>query len=107
MRIRSGIVLLTISLLAASGGLAETVPAASGSVLRFEPLQQQDDVLTMRYDADLLRDRARAGTRLRVERFPLRGDLRVDLDLEPLTQSASQTRFVIGNRHGPDRVFEP
>lgn len=41
----------------------------------------------------------------RVERFPLGADL-IDLDLKPLHVTNDKTRFVIGQRGGPDRPFD-
>ncbi|MFQ5494215.1 MAG: M12 family metallo-peptidase [Phycisphaerae bacterium] len=59
----------------------------------------------LRLDDAAYRAAGRQGAKLRVTGFPLNDRQTVELELQPFSVVSPDTRFVIGDLNGPDRVF--
>ncbi len=87
---------------------AAPAPRAVGQV--FAPARAAQPGLTViRFDPGMVQDLAAARGPVLIERFPVRPDLTVDLQVTPFRVTTPNTRFVVGRRHGPDEPlpFDP
>lgn len=76
------------------GSLQVLTPFSLGAI--------ENDVLTLHYNVQPLRQVARHPGRIIVQSFPLRPDLTVDLELTPFHVAGPRTRVVLGRKGGAD-----
>ena len=80
--------------------------AKSGALEFFAVASVADEVLVLDYDHALMGAAARDRRPVLVRDFPLSSVLQVDLKLRSFSVTGPNTRFVIGQRHGPDVLVE-
>ncbi|MCG8408990.1 MAG: M12 family metallo-peptidase [Phycisphaerales bacterium] len=60
----------------------------------------------LQWDKEAVRAASRDQRRSSIQDFPLRHDLRVDLQVKPFSVTGPDTRFVLGRKGQPDRAIE-